>query len=236
MSDSPVSTSTIGDVAHISFDDGKANALDFAAVEGLRREVAAAIASGAKSVVVSGRPGKFSAGFNLKVMTGDADDARRLLEQGAHLALELFESPIPVVLAVSGHAIAMGGILTCTADYRVGAEGQFMIGLNEVANGMPVPRFAVELCRDRLSASWFTRCVQTATMCTPAEAVAANFLDEVVAPDDVIDRALAVAAGYASTLHPAPFAMTRRAVRGDLLVRLRAELGADMSMFTVSTD
>ena len=81
----------------------------------------------------------------------------------------------PVVFGVTGHALAMGGILTVTADYRVGGEGAFKIGLNEVAIGMPVPSFAVELCRDRLAKKWFTRCVQHAELTSPDTAVEAGF-------------------------------------------------------------
>ena len=79
---------------------------------------------------------------------------------------------MPVVLGVTGHALAMGGILTTCADYRVGADGPFKIGLNEVAIGMPVPGFAIGMCRDRLIKPWFQRCLQTAYICSPAEAVA----------------------------------------------------------------
>jgi enoyl-CoA hydratase len=129
----------------------------------------------------------------------------------------------------------MGGILTTTADYRVGADGPYKIGLNEVAIGMPVPSFAVELCRDRLSPSWFVRCVQSATLCTPAEAVEAGFLDEVVALTDVPERALAVAAQLAETVHPGPFRMTRATIRGALAAQLRTGLEADMALFDVTT-
>ena len=173
MSDtSPVSTTVDGDVAVITLDDGKANALSFAVIDGLNAALDASESS-AGAVAIIGRDGKFSAGFDLKVMTSSIDDARRLLRAGAELALRVYMSPIPIVLGITGHALAMGGILATTADYRIGADGPFKLGLNEVAIGMPVPTFGVELCRDRLTHTWFTRCVQHAHLCTPAEAVAA---------------------------------------------------------------
>jgi enoyl-CoA hydratase len=230
----PVTLAHDGDVAVITLDDGKANALSFAVIDGLNEALSMAEAS-AKAVVVVGREGKFSAGFDLSVMTGGIDDARRLLAAGANLGLRVFTFPIPVVLGVTGHALAMGGILTTTADYRVGAEGPFKIGLNEVAIGMPVPSFGVELCRDRLAKAWFTRCVQHATLCSPSEAVAANFLDEVVPMADVAARALEVAAHLAATVHPGPFKITRQNVRGDLAEELRVGLEADMALFSVNT-
>jgi enoyl-CoA hydratase len=128
----------------------------------------------------------------------------------------------------------MGGILTTTADYRVGAEGAYKIGLNEVAIGMPVPSFGVELCRDRLSSAWFTRCVQHATLCSPADAVAAGFLDEVVPLADVPARATAVANELAATVHPVPFRVTRATIRGARADQIRAGLEADMALFDLA--
>lgn len=233
MTDGPVQVRTEGDVMVITLDDGKANALSFDVLAGLEAALDRAEA-GSKAVVLVGREGRFSAGFDLGVMTGSVDDARRLLSTGALLGLRIFTFPLPVVFGVTGHALAMGGILTTCADYRVGAEGAFKIGLNEVAIGMPVPAFAVELCRDRLAKRWFTRCVQHAEIVGPDDAVAAGFLDEVVAGADVARRCLAVATHLAETVHPGPFRVTRRNVRGELAEQLRRGLEADMALFDVA--
>lgn len=233
MSNAPLVTTRIdGDVAVVSLDDGKANAISFEVLDQLNAALDEAAAT-SKAVVLMGREGRFSAGFDLKVMTGDIERARQLLGGGAELALRIYEFPIPVVLGVTGHALAMGGILVCTADWRVGAQGSFKIGLNEVAIGMPVPYFAVELCRDRLSPRYFTRSLQHAELWTPDEAVPANFLDEVVLPDRVETRAVEIAARLAETVHPKPFAVTRKIMRGELAARVRAGLRADLDLFTV---
>jgi enoyl-CoA hydratase len=221
------------DVAVITLDDGKANALSFTVLDAVN-DALSAVENDAKAVALVGRDGKFSAGFDLAVMTGGIDDARRLLAAGAALALRVYMFPIPVVLGVTGHALAMGGILTTTADYRVGAAGPYKIGLNEVAIGMPVPGFGVELCRDRLAKAWFTRCVQHARLCSPEEAVTANFLDEVVAPEAVPARAREVAAELAETVHPVPFRMTRENIRAVLAAQVRAGLDEDMKLFDVT--
>jgi enoyl-CoA hydratase len=234
MSDA-VTLSRHGDVAVIRIDDGKANALSFAILASLDTALSE-IERDAKAAVVIGREGKFSAGFDLSVMTGgNLDDARRLLGAGAELGMRIFSFPIPVVLGVTGHALAMGGILATTADYRVGAAGPFKIGLNEVAIGMPVPAFAVELTRDRLAKKWFTRCIQSAHVCSPEEALDANFLDELVAPDAVEARSIEVAAQLAATVHPGPFRVTRRTIRGALVEQLRVGLEADLALFDVGT-
>jgi enoyl-CoA hydratase len=129
----------------------------------------------------------------------------------------------------------MGGILTTAADYRVGADGPYKLGLNEVAIGMPVPSFGVELCRDRLAKAWFTRCVQHATLCSPTEAVSAGFLDEVVALDQVAVRATQVATQLAETVHPGPFRATRTTIRSALAAELRVGLARDLALFDVTT-
>jgi enoyl-CoA hydratase len=221
-----------GDVAVVTVDDGKANALGHDTLAGVEQSLDRA-QDEAKAVAVLGRPGKFSAGFDLSVMTSGPEGARDLLGRGAELGLRLFEFPVPVVLGVTGHALAMGGILLCCADVRVGAEGPFKLGLNEVAIGMPVPAFAVELCRDRLSKRSFTRAVQLAHVHTPAEALEAGFLDELVEGDEVGPRAVAVAAELAGRLHPGPFRATRRTIRAGLAAELRASLAADLAAFDV---
>jgi len=232
MSDA-VTTTTDGDVAVIRLDDGKANALSFDVLAALSAALEAA-SQESKAAVLIGREGKFSAGFDLSVMTGDSVEAAAdLLVAGARLGLQVFESPIPVVFGVTGHALAMGGILLTCADYRVGADGPYKLGLNEVAIGMAVPSFAVEMCRDRLVKSWFTRCVQHAHICSPDEAVAASFLDEVVPLDEVGARAIAVAQQLADTVHPGPFRVTRGIVRGALAEELRLGIDRDLKAFNI---
>ena len=229
-----VTTRSEGDVVVISVDDGKANALSFDLLDQLDAAIDLASTSG-KALAVIGRPGKFSAGFDLRVMTGEVAEVRRLLGRGAEVGIKILTLPIPAVFGVTGHALAMGAIMTTCADYRVGAQGEFKIGLNEVAIGMPVPAFAVELCRDRLSKRWFTRCVQHAHLCTPDEAADAGILDEVVEPDSVESRAVEMATHLAATVHPGPFRRTRENTRAGLADLLTNSLEADLARFDVST-
>lgn len=219
---SPVTTAMIGDVAVIDFDDGKANALSHDAVDGLRDALSAAVAGPAKAVALVGRTGRFSAGFDLDVMR--TDGAIDLMNKGADLALELFTCPKPVVFGVTGHALAMGAVLLCTPDYRVGAAGDFKIGLNEVRISMPVPPFATELARDRLSPAAFTRAIGLATIFEPHEAASIGWLDEVVELDRVRDRAVEVATELADELDGRAFAKTRTIARGALAEQLAATL------------
>jgi enoyl-CoA hydratase len=229
-----VTTRTEGDITIARFDDGKANALSFDMLDQLNAALDAAEAS-SKAVALIGREGKFSAGFDLTVMNGgDLDATRRILQIGAELALRIFMSPIPVVLGITGHALAQGGIIAACADYRVGAEGPYKLGLPEVAIGMPMPTFGAELCRDRISKKWYTRCVQHGELLTPDHALEANLLDEVVGLDEVESRSAEVAAHLAATVHPGPFRVTRANLRGALADSVRVGLVADLAVFDVA--
>ena len=222
-------------VATISIDDGKANALSHAVLEGVESALDRALDADVGAVVVEGRDGKFSAGFDLAVMTAGPAEARDMLGRGAELGLRFYELPVPVVFAVTGHALAMGGILQCCADVRIGADGPYKIGLPEVRIGMPVPAFAVELCRDRLSPRWFNRAVQLGEGLDPRQALEAGFFDEIVELDRVRPRAQEVAMDLATNVHSGPFRMTRSTLRGALATQLREALAEDLAAFTVAS-
>ena len=233
--DVPVTYELDGDVAVIRFDDGKANVLGHAVIETIHELLTRAEDDEARAVVIVGRPGKFSAGFDLSVMTAGPDQARDLLRAGADLALRIFIFPMPVLLAVTGHALAMGAILLMSADVRIGADGPFKIGLPEVEIGMPLPIFAVEFARDRLSKRHFLPAVQHAVVTSPAEAVDVNFLDRVVAPEMVEAETLAAAHDLADRLRSRAFVLTRENTRVSTARSIQAGLDADMAAFEIES-
>lgn len=232
MTDSAVTYELRDRVAIITIDDGKANAISHAIAEGIHEALERARTE-ARAVVLAGRPGRFSAGFDLSVMTSSPEAARNLLAAGAANAIEIHEFPMPVVVASTGHALAMGAILLMAADHRIGAAGTYKIGLNEVAIGMPVPRFAVELARTSLSHAAFTAAVNHATVYDPEGAVRAGYLDQIVADDAVLSTAHAHAADLAERLDPDAFAITRTNCRGASLELIRDGLAADIATFVV---
>lgn len=175
----------------IQLDDGKANAISFDFLQQFNDALAAAEAAG-KALLIAGRPGKFSAGFDLSIMSQGGDGMLKLLVGGARLSQRLLKFPAPVVLAVTGHALAMGGLLLLCADYRIGASGNFKIGLNEVAIGLTMPYFGVELARSRLDPAHFELAVSNAHLYDADGAVNAGFLDEAVDGDELMRRATAV--------------------------------------------
>jgi enoyl-CoA hydratase len=223
-----------GDVAVITIDDGKANALSHAAIDAVTDALARA-ESDAKAVVLAGRPGRFSAGFDLSVMKSGPDAVRGLVRAGAELTLRIYTFPQPVVIACTGHALAAGAILLMAADVRIGSAGDFKIGLNEVAIGMPVPVFATELARDRLSRRHLNSAVSLATIYDPDGARDAGYLDAVVAADNVLISASARAAELAAGVSPEAFVATRRNLRGHIAAHVRDTLDADLQAFFVAS-
>jgi enoyl-CoA hydratase len=211
----------------IQMDDGKANALSFEMLAQLDAALDQAADAG-KVVILCGRPGKFSAGFDLSVMGQGGDAMIDLLRNGAGLSRRLLNFDTPVILAVSGHALAMGALLLLSADYRIGTEGNFKIGLNEVAIGMTLPYFGVELARDRLANEHVNNAVGLARIYGPAEAVAAGYLDEAVAGEELLPRAIALAeqlAGLNMEAHKQTKARVRANLNAALDIALEKELG-----------
>jgi enoyl-CoA hydratase len=194
-------------------------------IEGLTAALGRAEAE-ASAVVLAGRPERFCAGFDLRVMMSGADAATALLKQGAGLLLRLYGSALPVVIACTGHAMAGGALVVLTGDLRVGAAGPFRIGLNEVSIGMPVPVLAMELARDRLLPTALPRATLHAHIHSPDEALAAGFLDAVAPPEEVLPRALAEAERLGA-LGRVPYAATKERLRGRTITHIRDTLDAD---------
>jgi len=212
----------------ISMDDGKANALGFDMLAQLGAALDRA-EQAAKVVVIAGRSGKFSAGFDLSVMSQGGDGMVQLLRAGAQLSRRLLNFPAPVVLAVSGHALAMGALLLLSADYRVGVHGTYKIGLNEVAIGMTLPYFAVELARARLATTHLGPAVELARIYEATGAVEAGYLDEAVSEEDLLARATDLAAQFATLnmeAHRQTKARTREQLNAALEAAIDKELGA----------
>lgn len=210
------------DIAHLAVDDGKANALSFDLIAEFQDTLNKAEAE-AKAAVISGRPGRFCAGFDLSVMRENPDKAAELVNAGGHLLLRLFENPLPIIIACTGHALAAGGLMLLAGDTRIGAQGDFKIGLNETAIGMVLPVFGIELPSARLGQDHFTPAVIQGKMHSPDEAVAAGFLDMAVQPDAVMKTALA-AAGQLSQLPQHAYHGNKKLIRKSAIATIRASL------------
>lgn len=215
-----------GKTAVIGMDDGKANALSNEMITALGAALDRAEAE-ANAVVLTGREGRFCAGFDLRIMMSSPDAAKALLTRGAELFMRLYGLGLPVVAACSGHALAGGAIVLMTADYRFCADGAFKIGLNEVQIGLPVPILAMDLAKARLSPTELTRATLLAHVYDPDEALNAGYVDMVVPAADLLSRALAEA-DRLGQLSRVAIKATKLRLRGATIDRIRATLSEDM--------
>jgi len=216
-------------VATITMDDGKVNVLSQAMLTELGAAVGRAEADRAV-VVLTGREGVFSAGFDLPVLRAGGTEAADLMRAGFDLAARLLALPTPVLVACGGHAVAMGAFLVLSGDYRIGASGGYKITANEVAIGITMPRAAVEICRQRLTPAALNRAVVLAEVFPPDNAIAAGFLDRVVPAAELAQAAAAAAAKLAS-LDREAHAATKQRARQLLGHALRDAIDADDAEF-----
>jgi enoyl-CoA hydratase len=211
-----------GKIATITMDDNKVNAVSPRMTKELNTALDQAKDDEAV-VILTGRPGKFSAGFDLSVMQQGPEATNNMVKAGALLAERLLSFPTPVIVACNGHALAMGALLLASVDHRIGAEGNFKIGLNEVAIGMTMPWFGIEIARARLSTMYFGRSVVNAQIYDPAGAVTAGFLDQVVSEDRLMSSALQAAEAFTNLDMQAHYTTKMRA-RADSLAAIRAAI------------
>lgn len=214
-------------VSTVTMDDGKVNVFSLAMLGALHEAFDQAERDGT-AVVLTGRPGCFSAGFDLGVLAGPPSDAVTMLRLGATLAERILSFPAPVTVACTGHAFPAGAFLLMAADARLGADGPFKLGLNEVRIGLTLPWFAIVLARHRLTPSQCDHVAVTGALLDPRAAREAGLLDSVVDPDQLAATARATAEDLAS-LDRAAHGATKLRVRKLVLEELRATIETELA-------
>jgi enoyl-CoA hydratase len=208
-------------IAVIRMDDGKVNALGPAMQQALNEAIDQADRDNVGALVITGNDRVFSGGFDLKVLTsGEVQPAIDMLRGGFELAYRLLSYPKPVVMACTGHAIAMGSFLLSSGDHRVAAHA-YNIQANEVAIGMVIPHAALEIMKLRLTQSAYQQATGLAKTFFGETALAAGFIDEIVLPEMVVARAEEAAREFAG-LHQHAHAATKLRARADALAAIRA--------------
>lgn len=231
MDTAPLTYTLEDGLAIVRMDDGKANALSDAMIEALVAAISRAEGE-ASALVLVGRPDRFCAGFDLKVMMSGPENAKALLTRGSGLLMKLYGCKIPLVIACTGHALAGGALVLLTGDKRIGAAspaagGAFRIGLNEVQIGLPVPVLAMELARDRLAPLELGRATLEATIYAPDDAAKVGYLDEVLPADQVLPRAIAEGKRLGA-LSKTAYAATKARLRGRTIAHIHATLDEDI--------
>lgn len=208
--------------ALLSFDDGKANVIGHDFMKAMNEGLDMA-EKDAKAVVITGRVGLLSGGFDLKEIEKGASAIKAMMDEGANMFFRLFSHPQPLVIACTGHAIAAGAFLLLTADNRIGTAGEFKIGLNETAIGSTFPVFGVELAKARLNPAYLTRSFVQSQAFSPEEAVRAGFLDQVGPAESLMDTAMALAQRLGQ-LPASAYAQNKRDIRRPAIDTIRASL------------
>ncbi|MFN7953864.1 MAG: crotonase/enoyl-CoA hydratase family protein [bacterium] len=215
----PVRYELADGIAAITMDDGKANLMTETMIAALHEALDHARADDAV-VLLTGRERTFSGGYDRGMFGRSPEEVMRTLRAGAELVWRLFGFPRPVVAACNGHAVAQGGFLLLATDVRIGAAGNFKIGLNEVAIGLTMPQYGIEIARARLATPWLHHATLTGTLYPPEQALAAGFLDRTVEPAELAAAAREEAMRLALVDRSA-HAGTKQRVRGPALAALR---------------
>lgn len=212
-------------VATLTLCNGKANAISHDVIASFNRALDCA-AQDQAIVIITGQAGILSGGYDLKVMTSSPQNAIALVTAGSELALRMLSHPYPIIVACSGHAVAKGAFLLLSVDYRVGVDGPFTIGLNEIRIGLTMHHVGIALARDRLGKSAFQRAVINAEMFNPQSAKDAGFLDAVVPAEELMNAAGAMAQQL-KTINLKAHGKTKLKVRNELLAALDLAIELD---------
>ena len=221
MTDQLATLTTEGDVSIITLDDGKANVFS-SAMSSTINQLLDEVPNDKGALLITGRQGLLSGGFDLKTMTGgEAKDIIEMTVNGFRLLARIYGFSRPVVVASSGHAIALGAFLLCCADYRIGAKGKYLVQANEHRNNMSIPIPILEISKSRISKRHWHRAILNAEAYPIDQSVEAGYLDEVVDEGDLMKRAMEVAADLATLGHP-HYQMTKDLDQKDILERINA--------------
>jgi enoyl-CoA hydratase len=229
MTDQIATLTSDGDVSIITLNDGKANVFSpemSKAVSSLLDQVP----EDKGSLVITGRPGIFSAGFDLKIISsGDSDAVASMVKAGFTLLARIYNFPRPVIAACSGHGVALGAFLLCCADYRIGAKGQFIVQANETRNNMSIPTPILEISKSRIAKTHWYRAILNAEAYPVENAIAPGYLDEVTDAENLMNRAMEVANDLATLGHP-HYKITKDLDQKETLKRINDAIGENTSL------
>jgi len=194
-------------VARMQF--GRANVINREMLD----ELAAALTEGdPQPTVITGEGNIFSAGLDLVALDAlDRDAFEDFVTLFSRTMIQVLTTPYPLVAAVNGHAVAGGCVLALACDYRVGTEGEFKIGMNELSHGLSLPAVASEIPRGALAPQTYRTVVLSGVLMTPETARQVGILDMMAADaETAVEQACALASEQGKSL--AAFAGVKAAV------------------------
>lgn len=210
-------------IAVLHLDDGKANVFGHTMLDFINESLDQAEADDAGAVILRGRDGMFSAGFDLKEFQKGAEAGVAMVQRGFRMLVRLYGLERPLLAACSGHGIALGAFVLFACDNRVGVDGEFKFSLPETAISMDLPGILRELAVARLNPQYLTRVAIQSENFAPAEAVTAGFLDEVVSADE-LDATVMAHATRLAALPREYYAKNKLSFRQPTLDRMQASI------------
>lgn len=211
-------------IVTLSFDDGKANVVGHAFIdalsEALDRAEHEAEEDRASALILRGRKGLFSAGFDLREFEKGSAEGAALALRGFKLLIRLYSFPLPLIAASTGHGIAMGAFIIMACDHRLGTTGEFKMSLPETAIGMDLPEVLLALTESRITPQHMTRVALLSEPYDPELALEAGFIDELVSEEELQSRSHSVAQRLGQ-LPRKQFARNKLAVRADTLNKMQ---------------
>jgi enoyl-CoA hydratase len=226
MSDTIIQYSIHEGVATIHLNDGKANALSYEMIVALSSAIEQA-ESEARVAVIMGMPGKFCAGFDLKVMQQSMSAAVDLLKAGGSLYVQMLRCSIPLLSACTGHAVAGGALLLAYSDYSIGVEGPFKLGLNEVHIGLPLPLLAIDITRHKLDPRRLNEATALGRLYSPSEAQEVGYLNETTSPE-AFEETIQKRAQALTQINAVAFRETKKRLWGALATQIEDTLESDL--------
>ena len=210
-------------ISIITLDDGKANVFCLPMIEDINKCLDK-VPSDKGALIITGREGIFSGGFDLKIISsGDMKAIHNMTSSGFRLLSRILSFPRPVIAACTGHAIALGTFLLCCCDFRIGAKGDFMVGANEMRTNMVIPVPILELIRFRVSQRHKYRAILGAEMYSIEKAVDAGLMDQSVEQEKLMETAFLKAEDLASMGHPS-YSLTKELFINDVATKINNAL------------
>ncbi len=220
-----------GEVVELRLDRAPVNALNPELVRTLAETIDDQVRDGAQALVLSGRPGMFSAGLDVpELLCLDESGMRAFWQDFFGLLGRVAASPIPIVAALTGHSPAGGTVIALYADYRVQAEGAFRLGLNEVQVGLVVPPVIHQGLVRLLGAYNAERHLVAGEMIPAEQALELGLVDEIVAADRVVEAAVDWCRRHLALPRQAMLA-TRALCRADLAAAFEDAAALDVDGF-----
>jgi Delta3-Delta2-enoyl-CoA isomerase len=223
-----IKTTEHGAIRELRLDRPPVNALSPELILALSKAIQAAPGAGARALILSGAPGRFSGGLDIPLLLGLDRSAMADVWRGFYRLLgAIAGSTVPMVAAITGHAPAGGTVLALFCDWRVMAQGDYKIGLNEVPVGVPLPPVILEGLRRLIGPRQAERLAVGGELLSPQEALRLGLVDELAPPEKVVDRALEWC-GRLLALPAEAMTSTRREARADLVAIFESDLEPEL--------